>query len=145
QIPPPGLGEPAGLCFHLGYLSAAESSRSRLALSLLEASTLCATLGVTSSALCWGQGGMGWSVRDSRWSPHPPWSLRSPHRQRVCRRRPRQVSPSRYRWWSIQSIPTVSPTSESIHRVGSSSAGRPARAHSEAPGSARSIKATPSG
>src|SRR5947207_15138799 len=26
QIPTPGLGEPAGLCFHLGYLSAAESS-----------------------------------------------------------------------------------------------------------------------
>src|SRR5207247_5372872 len=30
QIPTPGLGEPAGLCFHLGYISAAASSRSRL-------------------------------------------------------------------------------------------------------------------
>src|SRR6266568_5751182 len=158
QVPVARLGEPAWLSFHRDYLTAAEGFRRAqaarrfawsstrpptdgVALSLFLASTLCATLGVTSSALCWGQGGMGWSVRDSRWSSRPPWSWRPPHPQRACRRRPRQVSPSRYRLWSIRSIPTASPTSGSIHRAESSSAGRPAPERSAAPGSARLIRA----
>src|SRR5438046_9988031 len=51
QIPVASLRKPSPLSFHLGYLIAAESSRSRLALSPSEASTLRPTLAVTTSAL----------------------------------------------------------------------------------------------
>src|SRR5438132_12088251 len=73
QVPVARLGEPAWLSFHGDYLTVAEGSRAPRLLAdsrgprpvpplmgspyRFLASTLCATLGVTSSALCWGQGG----------------------------------------------------------------------------------------